>query len=178
MSIVARRYATALMNLAARDRQVEAVAAGLNELADLLVESEPLRAFLSEPKVALATKEAVVADLLNKVQVPPLVNTFVRFLTHKRRIVLLDEIRAEFHDLADERMGRANADVVVATGLTDAQQDALRSRLQSLTGKEVRLRVQVDPDILGGVVARIGSTVWDSSLRNQLDRIEQTIAKA
>lgn len=177
MSIVARRYAQALMNLAAKGNEVEATMAALDEVADSVAGSAELQAFLAEPKVALATKEDVVAELLKKAGVPTLVNTFVRFVTRKRRVELLQDIRSEFHDLADERMGRANARVTVAAELSAQQQEALRNRLQELTGKQVQLRVQVDPTILGGIVARVGSTVWDTSLRDQLNRIEQSIAK-
>ena len=177
MSIVGRRYAQALMNLAVRGKAVEATAAGLDELADSVAASPALQALLEEPKVALAAKEAVMGGVVGRAELPPLVATFVRFVTRKRRIGLLGDIRAEFHDLADERMGRGQADVVVAATLTAGQGQALRSRLQALSGKEVQLRVQVDPGILGGVVARIGSTVWDGSLRNQLNQIHQFIAK-
>ena len=177
MSIVARRYAQALMNLAARDNAVEAFTAGLDAMADTLAGSPELQAFFAEPKVTLAAKESVVRELLAKLAVSPLVSTFVRFITRKRRVIGLEEIRREFHELADARMGRANAEVTVAAALTPEQEAALRKRLQALSGKEVRLRVQVHPDILGGVVARIGSTVWDGSLRNQLTQIHQSIVK-
>jgi F-type H+-transporting ATPase subunit delta len=176
MSIVARRYALALMNLAARAKAVEAVSAALDEMADTLAESPQLQAFLVEPKISPTAKEAVVEALVTRGKVPGLVGNFLRFVTRKRRIELLPDIRAEFHELSDERMGRANAQVVVATALSDPQTKALRERLRGLTGKEVRLQVQVDPAILGGVVARVGSTVWDGSLRNQLDRIQHSIA--
>lgn len=177
MSIVARRYAQALMNLAVREGQVEPVSAALNDLGGALAASPELQAFLTEPRVGPAQKAAVVAELLERSEVPPLVATFVRFLTHKRRVELLDDIRSEFHDLADARMGRANAVVTVAAALTGAQEEALRARLSKLSGKEVKLEVQVDPHLLGGVMARIGSTVWDGSLRNQLNQIQQSLTQ-
>jgi F-type H+-transporting ATPase subunit delta len=178
MSIVARRYAQALMNLAGQPKQIEPVAVALDEIADAISGSAELQAFLSEPKVALSAKEAVVEQLLAKAGPPPLVRTFVRFVTRKRRIELLDEIRREFHELADERSGRAKAVVTVAAQLSAPQQTALRERLSALTGKkDVQLDVRVDPNILGGLVARVGSTVWDSSLRNQLSRIQQALVK-
>jgi F-type H+-transporting ATPase subunit delta len=177
MSIVARRYAQALMNLAAKSKAVETTAAGLDELADSVAGSAELQALLAEPKVSLTDKEAIVLALLEKARVPSLVSTFVRFVARKRRIGLLEDIRREFHDLADERMGRANAYVTVAAALSSQQEQSLRERLQTLSGKQVQLRVRVEPDILGGIVARIGSTVWDGSLRNQLNQIHQSIAK-
>ena len=175
MSIVAKRYAQALMNLALKEKTLEKTAAGLDDMADLLRDSESLASFFSEAKVSQGSKEAAAADLLDKVQAPPLVNTFVRFITRKRRLGLLDAIRVEFHRLADERMGRAHADVTVVDHLSQQQQDALRSRLETLSGKQVDLTIHTDPDILGGMVARIGSTVWDGSLRNQLNKLQQSI---
>ena len=178
MSIVARRYAQALMNLAGKAGQIEQTAAALDDIADALGASPPLRAFLSDPKVALSAKEAVMEQVLAKAAPPPLVRTFVRLVTRKRRMGLLDAMRQEFHLLADERSGRATAVVTVAAKLTTAQQSALRERLIAVTGKkQVQLDVRVDPDILGGLVARVGSTVWDSSLRNQLSRIQQSLVK-
>jgi F-type H+-transporting ATPase subunit delta len=96
-------------------------------------------------------------------------------VTRKRRIGLLDEMRKVFHELADERMGRAHADVTVASALSAQQESALKERLEKLSGREINLRVEIDPSILGGIVAKIGSTVWDGSLRNQLNQIHQSI---
>ena len=153
------------------------MAKGLDEMADMVAGAPQLQALLAEPKLSVASKEAVVSDLVNKAGVPALVGNFLRFITRKRRALLLEEIRAAYHELADERMGRANAQVTVAADLTAEQQEALRKRLQTLSGKDVKLNVRVDASILGGVVARIGSTVWDGSLRNQLSQIQQTIMK-
>lgn len=177
MSIIARRYALALMNLAAKEKQVESVATALDEFAATVAGSTKLQAFLSEPKVTLVAKEQVVTDVLAKSSVPALVSTFLRFITRKRRIGLLEEIRAAYHELADERMGRAKAQVTVAAALSAEQEQSLRKQLEALSGKQVLLQVQVDEAILGGMVARIGSTVWDGSLRNQLSRIQQSIMK-
>lgn len=178
MSVVSIRYARALMNLAQRDKQVAEVATGLSEFADMVAESSELSAFLAEPRVPLAGKVAAVTELLDKAKLPALLNAFLRFVTTKRRIALLEEMRRDFHTLADEKLGRGNAQVTVAADLTAEQEKSLRERLQGLSGKqEVRLDITVDPSLLGGVVARIGSTVWDGSLRNQLNRIQQTLSE-
>ncbi len=178
MSVVSMRYARALMNLAQRDKQVAEVAAGLSEFADLVAESQELSAFLAEPKVPQAGKAAAVAELLDKAELPALLGGFLRFITAKRRIAILEDIRRDFHDLADEQLGRAGALVTVAAELTPEQEQRLRERLQGLSEKQdVHLDVTVDPNLLGGVVARIGSTVWDGSLRNQLNRIQQTLSE-
>jgi F-type H+-transporting ATPase subunit delta len=175
--VISRRYAQALMNLAAKDKQVEAVATGLDEIAATVRDSSPLSAALADPKVPHTVKVAVIGEVLDRSKVPALVATFLRFLAQKRRVALLEEIRQVYHELADERLGRGLAEVTVANPLDDAKRDALRQHLEALSGKSLSLRVQVDAAILGGVVARIGSTVWDGSLRNQLTQIRQSLIK-
>lgn len=175
MTIVSKRYAQALMNLAVRENLVEQAGGGLDAFADAVADSTRLQAFLSEPRVPQAAKEAAVVDLLDKIEVPAVLGNFLRLITQKRRIDQLEDIRSDFHELADERMGRAHADVTVASPLGADQEDRLRNKLESLSGKQINLRMHIDPTVIGGMVARIGSTVWDGSLRNQLNRIHQSI---
>ena len=183
MSVVAKRYAQALMNLAvgdgaAKENQMDAVAAALDEFADTLEENPNLAVFLAEPKVPQAGKEGAVADVLEKIGAPALVATFLRFLTHKRRISLAGDIREVFHELVDARLGRANAEVTVAAALTAQQAEDLKARLETISGKQIHLKIKTDPSILGGIVARIGSTVWDGSIRNQLNRVHQQLTQS
>ena len=183
MSVVAKRYAQALMNLAvgdgaAKENQMDAVAAALDEFADTLEENPNLAVFLAEPKVPQAGKEGAVADVLEKIGAPALVATFLRFLTHKRRISLAGDIRDVFHELVDARLGRANAEVTVAAALTAQQAEDLKARLETISGKQIHLKIKTDPSILGGIVARIGSTVWDGSIRNQLNRVHQQLTQS
>ena len=173
--VIAHRYAKALMKLAVAADQIEPVTEGLDTVADALADSDRLADFLAEPKISLTAKQQAVTDLLAAAQVPTLVATFVRFVTGKRRILLLGEIRTVFHRLADERMGRAHAEVVVAAPLSADQESRLKEQLERLSGKQITLQVQVEPEILGGAVTRIGSTVWDGSLRGRLDQVRQTI---
>lgn len=173
--VISRRYARALLNLAVKEKQMEPVTEGLEDIADAMETSPELGNMIADPKVPQAEKQKVIEALMEKAGVAPLVNNFVRLVASKRRLILLPEIRDLFHALADERMGRGMAEVTAATDLTQAQQDSLRTKLESLSGKTISLKVNVDPSMLGGVVARVGSTVWDGSLRNQLNQIRQSI---
>ena len=174
-TVVSQRYARALMNLAEKAGKVDEVAAELDGLADLLSGSEQLRAFLAEPRVAQSAKEGAVEAIIEQADVSGLVSAFVRFISQKRRLLLLDEIRGDFHRLADERLGRAQAEVTVAAELTSGEEKALREKLESLSGKQITMTVSVDPAIIGGVITKIGSSVRDGSLRSQLEQIRQTI---
>ncbi len=174
-SIISRRYARALINLASRADQIEAVGQGLDGLAEALETSPQLAGLIAEPRVLQAQKDAVLAELMRRAGVAPLVESFVRLVSEKRRAGLLVEIRRIYHELADARLGRAMARVTVAGDLTADQQERLRTALEGLSGKQITLEVEVDPAVLGGVVARIGSTVWDGSLRGRLESIRQSI---
>ncbi len=92
-----------------------------------------------------------------------------------RRIAILDEIREAFELLLDERMGFVRAEVTSAAPLDQQRSAGLESELSNLTGKRMRLRFAVDPELLGGVVARIGSTVYDGSLRGQLQQLRRQL---
>lgn len=173
--VISRRYAKALMNLAVNAGQVEEVAAGLDTIADAMADSPRLGVFLQNAKVPQPAKQETVNLILQRAEIPPLVDSFVRFVTYKRRIALLEEIRRVFHRLADERLGRAQAEVTVAAPVSPEQEAALLAKLESMTGKQITLSVRVEPDIIGGVITRIGSTVRDGSLRTQLTNLRQSI---
>jgi len=174
-TVIARRYAKALLNLAAADDVIEQVGQGLDEFAELLEQSEELRGFLATPKVGPTEKEQAVTQIVERAQPHNLVGVFLRYLTRKRRILLLGDIRRVYRELADGRLGRAQAEVTVAEELPAEDTERLRSRVAELAGKEISLDVKVNPDILGGVITRIGSTVWDGSVRGQLRQIRQSI---
>ncbi|MCZ6629085.1 MAG: ATP synthase F1 subunit delta [SAR324 cluster bacterium] len=173
--VIAQRYARALMNLAVQGDTVEAVAGEMDDLADAMLEAPQLSALLADTRVSRAQKQEVVAEVLKQSGVSELVNVFVRFLASKRRFALLPDIREIFHRLADERLGRAQAEVTVAAPLSGGQERSLQEKLEALSGKQVTLTITVDPEIMGGVITRIGSIVRDGSLRNQLNQIRQSI---
>ena len=132
--------------------------------------------FLATPNVSKADKDAVVAGLLDRIQPVALVNTFIRYLAHKRRISLIGQVREVFHRLADDHQGRAQAEITVSAPLGDGDEERLKKLYERISGKEITLRVKVEPEILGGTVTRIGSTVWDGSLRNALQTIQTEIS--
>ena len=177
-AVIARRYAQALLNLAAKEKQIEDVAQGLDDVAGAISASGPIREVLNSPQIGTADRNKVIAQLLDQAKAPPLLDKFIRFLAHKRRLPLVVEVQAVFHDLADARLGRAQAELVVASPIGDKEQSQLRKIYERLSGRTISLSVRVDPDILGGAVTRIGSTVWDGSLRNSLQAMRNTITKS
>jgi F-type H+-transporting ATPase subunit delta len=176
--VISRRYAQALLNLAAADKKADEVSQGLNDLCGILDSAPNLKLMLHSPEVTAQRKAELLAEMLKRAQPVPLVGRFASFLESKRRLPLLHEIRGQYAVMADELMGRAQARVTVAFDPVPAQRERLLRLCQKLSGgRQVSLSIRVDPEILGGSVVRIGSKVWDGSLRNDLDTIRSAIAE-
>lgn len=175
---VATRYATALVDaiLASKgEAEPRAVAGQLGTLADLIRDSADLRNVLHSPAIPTEKKNAVMAKLAESIGMGRMLRNFVAIVVRKRRSNLFGQIRAAFEKVLDERMGVLEAKVASASPMSDASQQALEAQLSRLTGKKVRATYSVDPDLLGGVTARIGSTVYDGSVRGQLESLRRKL---
>jgi F-type H+-transporting ATPase subunit delta len=177
-SAVANRYASALVDVvtsAGSALKPEDAVAQLRAVAQMVADSAELRNALMTPAIQNSRKRAVIAKLLDSMATSHLIRNFIFVIIDHRRIAILDEIREAFELLLDERMGFVRAEVTSAVPLDKQRGTALESELSNLTGKRMRLRFTVDPELLGGVVARIGSTVYDGSLRGQLQQLRKQL---
>jgi F-type H+-transporting ATPase subunit delta len=174
---VARRYAAALLAQAKNRDRVTKQKEELDRAAATVAGNGQLAALLRQPLVTEARKKAALtAALQGAVTAPTL--SFLSLLVDKRRIALLAEIRQEFERLVREYQNVALATAVSAVPLTDDQVKALEKSLEARTGKDIELRTEVDPSLIGGVLVRIGDTVLDGSVRGNLLRMrEQLLAK-
>ena len=129
------------------------------------------------PAIQNSRKRAVLANLLEKTGGSTFIRNFTYVLIDHRRIAIIGEIREAF-ELLDERMGFARAEVASATPLNERVSADLESELSRLTGKRMRLRFDIDPALLGGVVARIGFTVYDGSVRGELRQLAKKLSGA
>jgi F-type H+-transporting ATPase subunit delta len=167
----ASRYARALADLAfdpKRGVNPENVAGELALFAGAIETSSDLRSVLLSPAVAPARKRAVVAQLAVQGGISGLVRNFLYVLIDHRRIAMLPEIREAFRTLTFERMGMVEANVSAAREVPAGQREKVAERLGRLTGKRVQCRFAVDQSLIGGMVARIGSTIYDGSVQGQL----------
>jgi F-type H+-transporting ATPase subunit delta len=176
LSAVATRYAHALADVVTASgspvRPEDAIAQ-LKAFEAVLRSSLELRTALATPAVPTARKRAVVGRIAGVLQLQQILRNFLFVLVDHRRIASLTQIIHSFEIVLDERLGFARAEVSSATGLTEAQQTALRTALERISGKHLRARYAVDGALIGGVVARIGSTVYNGSVRGQLDTLER-----
>jgi F-type H+-transporting ATPase subunit delta len=178
LSAVATRYAKALADVttSAAGLQPDAALSQLRAFESALAASHELHNALTTPAVPASRKRAVVARIADILKLAPIARYFLFVLIDHRRIALLGEILQSFELIVDERLGFARAEVSSPRELTESQRGAISSQLERLTGKRIRMRFAVDPALIGGVVARIGSTVYDGSVRGQLQTLGRRLS--
>lgn len=174
---LARRYARALLDVAAEGEAAEGILGELRQVVELLREHRELRLVLTNPSILRRDALQILEAVLDRMEVRPLTRTFLRVVLEAGRAGALEEILRAYEELVDERLGRVRAAVTVAAPLEDAQAGRLAEELRRLTGKEVRLEIRQDPTLLGGMVTRIGSRVYDGSLAGRLTRLRGELAR-
>ena len=176
---VAKSYAKALFELARERNQVDVVARELDTLVEVVERERQLAEFLSRPWIAAASKRGAAADVATRVGVSPLLRDFLALLAVRNRIDHVGAISRAYRALDDEAKGRVRVKLRTVVGLTEPERGALRGRLsQMLGGKDLIIEESVDPALLGGFVAEVGSMILDGSLDNQLARMRERLAKA
>lgn len=177
-SKIAEPYAQALMGLAEQQNLTEVFGANLRSLLALLKDSPDLAAVLSSPVVKDEDKKAVLRSVLGDGANVYLLN-FLMLLVDKRRVIFLEAICQQYLTLLRQFTNTALAEVTSALKLTEAQKDQVREKVKQITGAQaVELETTVESDILGGIVLKVGSQVFDSSLRGQLRRVGLNLGAA
>lgn len=174
LSVAAMRYARALVDVVTAPGSgidPARVRTEMGAIEEMLAGSTDLRNALLSPAVSPSRKRAVMARLLEPLGVAKQVRNFVFVVIDHRRIHEFSTIVEAFELLLDERLGFVRADVSSAYALTEAQRAALDEQLSRLTGKKTKLEFTTDPDLLAGVIARVGSTVYDGSVKGQFERL-------
>jgi len=173
---VARRYAQALMNAATELRTLEATAADVELIGEVVRSSREFRLFLSSPIVSIPRKRTVLHELFAN-RISPATLSFVDLILKKQREALLPDIVEQFGVLHDLARGIVHVDVTTAVALTEQQTRALQTELERHTGKTVRLNMLADASIRGGLVVRIGDTVMNASITHQLERLRERFVR-
>ena len=179
LSAVAKRYANALADVVTAGGSAAAPKAAVAELRlfEAALQGSPeLQTALSTPAIAGSRKKAVVGRIADTLQLSRIPRNFLFVLVDHRRIASLSDIIQSFELVIDERLGFARADISSARELTEPQRTALNVRLEKLTGKRIRPHFAVDGSLIGGVVARIGSTIYDGSVRGQLHSLQRRLS--
>ena len=176
LQTMARRYASALADVALERGEAAEVQAELVQWEEMIQSTPNLLEVLRNPTVALDQKRTVLNKLIERAKPRQTTANFLKVLLQNHRLTDLGEINRKFAETLDERAGMVLATVTTARAVTEDSQHQLHAKLTGLTGQKVRVDFATDPDLLGGIVARIGSTVYDGSVRNQLQMIKEKMA--
>lgn len=169
---IALRYATALFELADEGHALDAVAGDLRAVKTMLAESEDLRRLVRSPVISRAEQGAALGAVLQRANASALVRNFVALVAANRRLFALDRmIDAYLAELAARR-GEVTAEVTAAQALSEIQTKSLTEALKKLIGAKVSVQLRVDRDLLGGLVVKIGSKLFDASLKTKLRKLE------
>src|SRR5262249_7129817 len=172
----ARRYAKALHQIARERGAVADIGDGLGRLLFELDQSAEAHDVLTRPWIKGEDRRAIALAFADKAGCPPLIRDFAGLLAERGRMDHLAEIVAAYRAQVDADLGQARADVRSAVPLSEAERSGLRERLQTALGKRILLEERVDPALLGGFIAQVGSFIVDGSLDRQLGRLRERLA--
>jgi len=172
---VSRRYARALLELGTEGGNLDALVDEVSRMAAAWNESADLRAVVETPTVGVDVKKSILREVTAKLALGPVTSSTVMLLTDRRRLRLIGEIAQFLREMNDAKKGLVRAEVTTAVPLSEAFYSRLKEQLERLTGKHVALDKKHDPAILGGVVARIGDQVFDSSIRTRLQSLKNAL---
>jgi len=177
MASVASTYARALADVV-RDKHLDAdrSIAELRTIASLLAESADLRRVWENPAIPAAQKRAVLDVIAQRDEISKPVRNLVAVLIDHRRVHFLEPIIRQLEKELDARLGFAEAEITSARALADAEKREFEAQVGKLTGKKVRAHYEQDATLLGGAVLRIGSTIYDGSVKGQLERLKEAIS--
>lgn len=179
VSGMAGRYATALFELARDDKAIDAVKGDLEAFDALIAGNKDLERLVRSPVYGADEQSKALSAILDKAGIGGLAAKFLKVVASNRRLFAVREIIRAFRALVAKYKGEVTAQVTVAEPLNDANLNALKDAVKSVTGgKDIDFEVKVDPAIIGGLIVKVGSRMVDSSLRTKLNSIKFAMKEA
>ena len=173
--VIAKRYATALLELGSETGQLDALVDELQRAAAAYDASPELRAALADPLIAIQAKQQILTDVGARLALGPAARNTLSLLLDRRRIRALPAIAQRLREMADDKRGIVRAEVLTAMPLPEEYFTQLQQQLERVTGRRIALDRKLDPSLIGGVVARVGDTVYDGSLLARLRKMKESM---
>jgi len=176
-AVVCRRYAKALVDLAVEEGSVDQMVQNLGKTVRMIVENRKLKNFLFNPVSKKENKQKLIDEVSAELKISGLLKKFLNLLARNDRLPQIEGIYRELVHFADQIGNRAEAEVMTPVALADEDKERLRSKLEGMTGKHIYLKLKEDPRLIGGIITRIGSVVYDGSIRSQMAKLKEQITK-
>ena len=179
MASVASRYARALVEVVLEQKiDADIARLQLHSILDAVNESSDLRRVWESPAVLADQKRAVLDGIVKHIGAVKPIRNFIAVLIDHRRIPMLNDIVRQFEAEMDAQLGFVEVEISSARTLTPGEKRDIENRVESMTGKKVRPRYSSNPELLGGVSIKVGSTIYDGSVRGQLEKMRQELSMA
>lgn len=175
LQTIARRYASALADVVVERKEEREVQQEIDQWASMIEANPQLKAVFANPTIAYDEKRNVLEELITRTRVRPTTASFLRVLLRNQRLSQLRDVAERFALVLDDRAGVVSADVTTAKPISEDMKNQVRETLAAATGRSVRVSFNTDEKIIGGLVARIGSTIFDSSVQSRLDRLSDEL---
>ena len=170
------RYARALLDVAVKEQaNLDQIESDLAQFVDLFTQYPELAKVLLNPAVPVPRKSAAVGDLLARANFSPILSKLILLLAGRDRLVLLPDLLASYRERLLDHKHIVRAVVTTAVPIDEGRTNAIQQGLAKVTGRTVTLSTEVNPSIIGGVIARIGSTVYDASVTRQLEKMKESL---
>ncbi len=176
-SDIAKRYAKAFFDIAAEEKNYEGYYTELKSFSSLIDENGDLREFLANPVFDQSEKKSVIEQILSRVRMSGMTANFLRLLVDKKRIGIVGEIAESYRQLMDHKLKRVQVSVKTAFPLDGDLTGNLKTNIAEMTGKEVEMTVEKDSSLIGGLVVRVGDTLYDGSIKTQLNNIRKLLGE-
>jgi len=174
-SDIAKRYTRALFDIAQKEDKIEVIYNELKGFSSILKESPDLAEFFVNPVFDTSDKSAVIGSILDKVGMSTTTSNFLNLLVDKRRIDILEQIEECYQKYMDDVLNKVRVGVKTAFPLSNELSARIKKQMEGMTEKNVKMVIDEDPSLLGGVVIGIGDTLYDGSVRAQLNSIRELI---
>ena len=171
----ARKYAKVIMKTAPEDEALEKFQADAQIFASILDHSPSIRRFFFKPLIGKNRKLKIFKAVCSKIHFSGQVERFLTVLIENERLDILDDILASLREMKDEKKNIVTVEITTASELDAALKKRLSALFSSITGKNIRISASVDPAIIGGIVTKVGSSIYDGTIKAQLSRMKEEI---
>ncbi len=172
---IAKRYASALVELAEEKKAVDKIKADMAAFVAAVDSQTAMQKLFASPVFTPEQKKAVIQELAGKLNMQPITQRFVEYLAEKGRIRYVKDVYEAFLDILSERQNRAAVRLTTAVSLDSGDLADIKKKLEALTGKQVDIDSSVDATLIGGARAQIGSVIYDGTIKNQLDKMRSQL---
>lgn len=178
ISNISKRYAHAFFKIAAEEKQLERYYNELRQCSSIIAQNKVLGEFLANPIFEQESKKKVLEKIISKLQLSGITVNFLKLLVDKKRVEALPDIEAFYRQLMDEALKKVRVTLKTAFPLSRKMQDYINSNMEKITGRKVEITVETDTSLLGGIVVGVGDTLYDGSIKNQLNNMRNLLGEA